>query len=181
MSRDSNRDKTCFVRRWQLQPRIYRPKPFTRQEPAVLSDGCLRAPRRAIARGKSVLTTAQDIATHFVRDILLLQPSGPFFLAGLCEGGIIALEIARQLQRQGHHIGALMQFDTPARGYWQGLPWRQRISWALARRENPITIIQNRLNRILALITPSTGNFIWDAIWWPFEHMNQMKWSKGRL
>ena len=141
-----------------LSRSLGRDQPFYQMDVYALQE------ERSLA-GNPVLTTVQDIAAHFVLDILSLQPSGPFFLAGRCEGGIIALEIARQLQRQGRQIGALMQFDTPARGYWQSLPWRQRISWALARRENPITIIKNRLNRILAPITPSTGNYIWDAIW----------------
>ena len=141
-----------------LSRSLGRDQPFYQMDVYALQEERLLA-------GNPVLTTVQDIAAHFVLDILSLQPSGPFFLAGRCEGGIIALEIARQLQRQGRQIGALMQFDTPARGYWQSLPWRQRISWALARRENPITIIKNRLNRILAPITPSTGNYIWDAIW----------------
>jgi len=113
--------------------------------------------------GATLLRTVQDIATHFVRDILSMQPFGPFFLAGQCEGSIIALEIARQLQRQDRQIGALMQLDTPPTGYFQTVPWRQRISSALARRKNPITIIKNRMNRILA--TPSTENYIWNAIW----------------
>src|SRR6516225_1927304 len=141
-----------------LSRSLGRDQPFYQMDVYALQE------ERSLA-GNPVLTTVQDIAAHFVLDILSLQPSGPFFLAGRCEGGIIALEIARQLQRQGRQIGALMQFDTPARGYWQSLPWRQRISWALARRENPITIIKNRLNRILAPVTPSTGNYIWDAIW----------------
>jgi len=115
--------------------------------------------------GATLLRTVQDIATHFVRDILSMQPFGPFFLAGQCEGSIIALEIARQLQRQGRQIGALMQLDTPATGYFQTVPWRQRISSALARRKHPITIIKNRMNRILATITPSTENYIWNTIW----------------
>src|SRR6516165_9072901 len=115
--------------------------------------------------GATLLRTVQDIATHFVRDILSMQPFGPFFLAGQCEGSIIALEIARQLQRQDRQIGALMQLDTPATGYFQTVPWRQRISSALARRKHPITIIKNRMNRILATITPSTENYIWNTIW----------------
>jgi hypothetical protein len=48
-----------------------------------------------------LLTTIEDIAAHFTREITAVQPSGPYFLAGACEGGIVALEIARQLQRQG--------------------------------------------------------------------------------
>jgi len=157
-----------------LSRSLGRDQPFYQMDVYALQEERLLA-------GNPVLTTVQDIAAHFVLDILSLQPSGPFFLAGRCEGGIIALEIARQLQRQGRQIGALMQFDTPARGYWQSLPWRQRISWALARRENPITIIKNRLNRILAPITPSTGNYIWDAIWCAIRAYESNEMVEGEI
>src|SRR6516164_776616 len=57
--------------------------------------------------GAPLLTTVQDIADYFVRDILSRRPIGPYILAGQCEGSVVALEIARQLQRKGHEIGAL--------------------------------------------------------------------------
>jgi hypothetical protein len=120
--------------------------------------------------GVPLLTTVQDIADYFVREILCRRPVGPYFLAGQCEGSIVALEIARQLGRKGHEIGALIQFDTPATGYWQKLPLHKRISWALARRENIFTLIMNKLSRILTAQTPSTENYstenyIWNVIW----------------
>ena len=115
--------------------------------------------------GVPLFRTVQAIANHFVRDILSLQPSGPYFLAGQCEGGIIALEIARQLQRQGHEVGALMQFDTPVTGYFTKLPWHKRILWALARWENMFRLVKHRIRGILAAKTQSTENYIWKVIW----------------
>jgi hypothetical protein len=115
--------------------------------------------------GAPLLATVQDIAEYFVREILSQQPIGPYFLAGQCEGSVVALEIARQLQRKGHEIGALIQFDTPVTGYFQKLPLHKRISWALARRKNVFTLIINKVSRILAAQTPSTENYIWNVIW----------------
>ena len=119
--------------------------------------------------GAPLLTTVQDIADYFVRDILSRRPIGPYFLAGQCEGSVVALEIALQLRRKGHEIGALIQFDTPATGYFQRLPLHKRISWALARRENIFSLIINKISRILTAHltaqTPSTENYIWNVIW----------------
>src|SRR6516225_1488757 len=113
--------------------------------------------------GAPLLTTVQDIADYFVRDILSRRPIGPYFLAGQCEGSVVALEIALQLRRKGHEIGALIQFDTPVTGYFQRLPLHKRISWALARRENIFSLIINKISRILTAHltaqTPSTENY----------------------
>jgi len=114
--------------------------------------------------GAPLLTTVQDIADYFVRDILSRRPIGPYILAGQCEGSVVALEIARQLQRKGHEIGALIQFDTPVTGYFQKLPLHKRISSALARRENIFPLIINKIGRILTAQTPST-DYIWNVIW----------------
>ena len=37
-----------------------------------------------------------------IQAILTVQPHGLFFLAGFCFGGLVAFEMAQQLQRQGH-------------------------------------------------------------------------------
>jgi thioesterase domain-containing protein/acyl carrier protein len=63
--------------------------------------------------GKHVpLTRIEDMAVNFVRDIRLIQPKGPYFVAGYCMGGTIALEMAQQLRRQGETVGMLALLDT---------------------------------------------------------------------
>src|SRR5262249_11920787 len=64
-----------------LSRSLGRDQPFYQMDVYALQEERLLA-------GNPVLTTVQDIAAHFVLDILSLQPSGPFFLAGRCEGGI---------------------------------------------------------------------------------------------
>jgi hypothetical protein len=73
---------------------------------------------RLIAQ-RPLFTTVEDMATHFIHEINSVQRSGPYFLAGQCEGGILALEVARQLQQQGREIAVLMQLDTPVTGYFR--------------------------------------------------------------
>lgn len=58
------------------------------------------------------LTYIEDMAANFVKDIRLIQPQGPYFVAGYCMGGTIALEMAQQLRRQGQSIGLLALLDT---------------------------------------------------------------------
>ena len=45
----------------------------------------------------------------------------------MCEGGIIALEIALQLQAAGREVALLAQFDTPVNGYWRKRP----VDWVM--------------------------------------------------
>jgi amino acid adenylation domain-containing protein len=58
-------------------------------------------------------TRLADMAACYVREIRKVQPEGPYFVGGLCTGGLIALEIARQLQSTGSTIGLLALLDTP--------------------------------------------------------------------
>jgi thioesterase domain-containing protein len=120
--------------------------------------------------GEPLLTTIEDIAAHFTREIRAVQPSGPYFLAGACEGGIVALEIARQLQRQGQCIEALMQFDTPPTGYFRFPAWHRRVLEAFRRgeaRERIIRSISHRLRGVFTRRTRRTAalDYIWNVIW----------------
>src|SRR5262249_5189316 len=73
-----------------------------------------------------------DLAACFRRDILSTQPLGPYYLGGMCEGGIIALEIALQLQEEGREVALLAEFDTPVNGYWRKRSIdRFRHGWSL--------------------------------------------------
>ena len=58
------------------------------------------------------ITRIEDMAANYVSDIQLVQPQGPYFLAGYCMGGTIALEMAQQLHRAGQTMGLLVLLDT---------------------------------------------------------------------
>ena len=55
-----------------------------------------------------------DLAAHYIEAVRHLQPSGPYLLGGHSFGGIVALEMAQQLQSQGEEIRLLAILDTPA-------------------------------------------------------------------
>jgi len=68
------------------------------------------------ARHRSV----EEMAAHYVREIVSFQPDGPYYLVGYSLGGIIAFEMARQLQRLGRRVALLALLDTTPVG---GAPW----------------------------------------------------------
>jgi thioesterase domain-containing protein len=88
-----------------------------------------------ISEGEEPFATVEETAAHFLEEMLSIQPAGPYFLGGQCEGGIIALEIARQLQRQGREVALLVQFDTAVNGYFRRLHWIQRLLASIVRGE----------------------------------------------
>jgi len=61
---------------------------------------------------RTLYTPVEDIATHYIQEILTIQPQGPFFLAGFCFGGLVTFEMAQQLHRQGHEVVLPILFET---------------------------------------------------------------------
>jgi acyl-CoA synthetase (AMP-forming)/AMP-acid ligase II/thioesterase domain-containing protein/acyl carrier protein len=58
----------------------------------------------------------EDMAKDYADQIQAVQPVGPYFLGGECIGGILSLEIARQLQARGEEIGLIAMLDTGVPG-----------------------------------------------------------------
>jgi len=56
----------------------------------------------------------EDIAAHYISEITKQNPTGPYALAGYSFGGIIAFEMARQLEALGKEVKMLAMFDTYA-------------------------------------------------------------------
>ncbi|WP_392535259.1 amino acid adenylation domain-containing protein [Nostoc sp. C117] len=54
----------------------------------------------------------EQTATAYLEEIRAVQPEGPYLLGGWCYGGIVAFEMAQQLQRQGQTVSLLAVFDA---------------------------------------------------------------------
>jgi hypothetical protein len=52
------------------------------------------------------------LARRYIDEILLIDEIGPYLIAGNCQGGIVAVEIARQLQETGRQILLLTSIDS---------------------------------------------------------------------
>ncbi|MBD6618577.1 amino acid adenylation domain-containing protein [Komarekiella sp. 'clone 1'] len=58
------------------------------------------------------LISVEDTAKNYLEEIRKVQPNGPYFLGGHCYGGILAFEMAQQLQRQGETVDLLVVIDA---------------------------------------------------------------------
>ena len=56
--------------------------------------------------------TVEEIAQKFIQEILVKNPNGPYALSGHCTGGIVAFEMAKQLEAMGKKIHLLAMFDS---------------------------------------------------------------------
>lgn len=65
-----------------------------------------------------LLTSVEEIASHYNKALLATQPKGPYMLAGYSSGGIIAYEMAKQLMDKGEKISSLVLLDTYAYAHY---------------------------------------------------------------
>jgi len=67
-----------------------------------------------------------DLAGRYASALVSSGISAPYALIGQSYGGMLALEIARQLQAAGHAVSLLALLDTYGPGYprYRSLPWR---------------------------------------------------------
>ncbi|MBC7886384.1 MAG: hypothetical protein H7Z13_00740 [Ferruginibacter sp.] len=54
----------------------------------------------------------EGIAAKYVNELLLIDREGPYALSGHCIGGLIALEMARELKAMGKQVKLLAMFDV---------------------------------------------------------------------
>jgi thioesterase domain-containing protein len=63
---------------------------------------------------KGSVTTVEEMAAHYIRAIQKDQANGPYLLGGWSLGGVIAFEMAKQLQALGHSIPLVLILDMRA-------------------------------------------------------------------
>lgn len=83
----------------------------------------LRPPTTEAVKG------VRDMSIHwlvsgYIAEIKRLQPTGPYSITGYSAGGIVALEVARELIRTGNAVSLLTMLDTPSRvAPWIGMAY----------------------------------------------------------
>jgi acyl carrier protein len=63
--------------------------------------------------GDSLPVTVESMAEEYLGLLRTIQPEGPYFLGGYCNGALVALEVARQLDSSGSRIGLLLLAEPP--------------------------------------------------------------------
>jgi amino acid adenylation domain-containing protein len=70
--------------------------------------------------GREPLDCIDGMARLYIEAIKAIQPQGPYYLGGSSFGGMVAFEMALQLNEAGESIGGLFMIDTPGPGRLPG-------------------------------------------------------------
>ena len=62
--------------------------------------------------GEEALTTVEDMASLYVKAIREFKPEDPYQIGGWSFGGVVAYEVAQQLQQQGQEVSLLALLDS---------------------------------------------------------------------
>jgi acyl transferase domain-containing protein/thioesterase domain-containing protein len=113
------------------------------------------------ADGNYAHTRIDEMATYYVHQMRAVQAEGPYLLAGLCAGGVIAFEMAQQLQAMGQQVafvGIIDAADVEARKHRFGES-RVRLGRVagMLRSSNP------------ARILPDLARKTWNLARWEVE------------
>src|SRR5262249_8297411 len=97
--------------------------------------------------------TVEEIATHYLTEIYTVQPHGPYRLGGYCFGGLVALEMANQLQKQGKKVDLLVLLNPASR--------KTGTSTVVS---SPIWTMVNDLRHLLQLISSVRHSSHWNDV-----------------
>jgi thioesterase domain-containing protein len=83
---------------------------------------CYGLQARGLAAGATPHSSVVEMAAAYAGEILAAQPEGPIHLAGWSFGGLVAVEVARQLASAGREVAPIVVIDTVAGMLWQVQP-----------------------------------------------------------
>ncbi len=118
----------------------------------------------------------RTIAREYIAGMRAIQPKGPYFLLGMCNGVHIAEQMVLELESQGHEVGFLGVIDTYVRQYSQ-IRWRAYLDSLLRGRRNVSRLpllaqashykhaLKDRLRRMLRFETEPISP--WTKAVWP--------------
>ena len=118
----------------------------------------------------------RTIAREYIAGMRAIQPKGPYFLLGMCNGVHIAEQMVLELEAQGQEVGYLGVIDTYVRQYSQ-VRWLAYLESLLQGRRNvsrlPLAaqvshykqVLKHRLRRVLQRETEPINP--WTKAVWP--------------
>jgi amino acid adenylation domain-containing protein len=86
-----------------------------------------------LAGDPTSVSSMEELAGIYVREILRVRPEGPYHLAGYSCGGLVAFEIARQLRLASKSVGLLAILDTDTG--WLQIRWSRKEQTARLARQ----------------------------------------------
>jgi thioesterase domain-containing protein len=105
--------------------------------------------------------TVESLAASGVRALRSVRPRGPYVIGGHCNGGVIALEMARQLRESGEAVQLVVMIDTRAPS--RGARVRHRMASMLGPLRQPVVHGLKRQARLYARLYREIG---WRALYY---------------
>ncbi len=115
---------------------------------------------------RALYTTVENIAAHYLEEILTVQRGGPYRLGGNCFGGLVAFEMAKQLQTRGQTVDLLMLLNpthnkpvhssNPSSGFLRNNVSHCHQAFQSAKHQNARWLIKG----LLKLIAHATSSLI---------------------
>jgi len=86
--------------------------------------------------------TVEAMVADYLQEVRAFQPQGPYLIVGECVGGIIAFEMARELQAQGQQVGLLALLDCrcPKPSSYLNYRWRKAKERTRARWQASVLV-----------------------------------------
>ncbi len=104
-----------------------------------------------LEEGEEPLRTIEEMAKHYLGLVREVRPRGPYLLGGASMGGMVAFEMAHQLQAMGEEVSLLALMDTPCLDQMPARESHAEVETAVARTGEGLDAaeIQRRV-RVLA-------------------------------
>jgi thioesterase domain-containing protein/acyl carrier protein len=69
---------------------------------------------KGLVQDEEPFTDVKELASYYLEALREIQAAGPYLLGGSSFGGVVAFEMARQLEAQHERVALLAFFDTPS-------------------------------------------------------------------
>ncbi|WP_420630863.1 amino acid adenylation domain-containing protein [Candidatus Leptofilum sp.] len=129
---------------------------------------------------QAIYQTVEEMAAHYIREIKMVQPTGPYLLSGFCFGGIVVYEMALQLTGAGDEVGLLVFIDptTPSnKPQLQPPPPPEELDARLRRHKKNMAQL-GMLPRLGYILNSGKNRFV--AYWHLFYRAWLRDWRKIR-
>ncbi len=108
------------------------------------------------------LTTVEAMAEATIKRLIASHPRGPYLIGGYCHGGVIAYEIARQLEQLGSEVGPVILLDALVPRYFGWLKALIRSAgWLLRLKADTQTRLFVRLRKFVMRASTAHREGIW--------------------
>ncbi len=129
-------------------------------------------------------TSVAEIVPHCIEGIRAVQPKGPYLIAGLCFGGVVALEMSRQLQAAGDEVALTVMIDSFAPGAIQAANTERQLADAAAAevpqpsgradaQQSPSRIELLKATYHPTRVVRKTRKHLWRASWGPIHGLHR--------